>query len=279
MRRSIARSGWRSGEYFDGALGSPAISAVSAMRRGLALARDFARRRTAFGALLADKPLHADTLAMLEAEYAGAFCLAFRSAQLIGILEHGRDEQAERLARALVPIAKLTTGKQAVAVTSEAIEACGGAGYIEDTGLPRILADAQVLPIWEGTTNVLSLDTLRALGKGGALEAIAAEVEACCASATDPGLARPVEAARGALRHATAWVQEAMTQPTRLEAGARRFAMTLGRTLELALLCRHAQWCLDEGHGPRIAAAARRFAHNGVDQIGDVAAEDTQLLA
>ena len=256
-----------------------AISAVSAMRRGLALARDFARRRTAFGALLADKPLHADTLAMLEAEYAGAFCLAFRSAQLIGILEHGRDEQAERLARALVPIAKLTTGKQAVAVTSEAIEACGGAGYIEDTGLPRILADAQVLPIWEGTTNVLSLDTLRALGKGGALEAIAAEVEACCASATDPGLARPVEAARGALRHATAWVQEAMTQPTRLEAGARRFAMTLGRTLELALLCRHAQWCLDEGHGPRIAAAARRFAHNGVDQIGDVAAEDTQLLA
>ena len=256
-----------------------AISAVSAMRRGLALARDFARRRTAFGALLADKPLHADTLAMLEAEYAGAFCLAFRSAQLIGILEHERDEEAERLARALVPIAKLTTGKQAVAVTSEAIEACGGAGYIEDTGLPRILADAQVLPIWEGTTNVLSLDTLRALGKGGALEAIAAEVEACCASATDPGLARPVEAARGALRHATAWVQEAMTQPTRLEAGARRFAMTLGRTLELALLCRHAQWCLDEGHGPRIAAAARRFAHNGVDQIGDVAAEDTQLLA
>ncbi|HTL33750.1 MAG TPA: acyl-CoA dehydrogenase family protein, partial [Kofleriaceae bacterium] len=144
-----------------------AISAVSAMRRGLALARDFARRRKAFGALLVDKPLHADTLAMLEAEYAGAFCLAFRSAHLLGILEHHHDEAAERLARALVPIAKLTTGKQAVAVTSEAIEACGGAGYVEDTGLPRILADAQVLPIWEGTTNVLSLDTLRALGKGG----------------------------------------------------------------------------------------------------------------
>src|SRR6185369_16163442 len=109
--------------------------------------------------------------------------------------------EADRLARALVPIAKLATAKQAVAVTSEAIEACGGAGYVEDTGLPRILADAQVLPIWEGTTNVLSLDTLRALGKGGALEALVGEVEACCTAATDAGLAKPVEAARSALRH------------------------------------------------------------------------------
>jgi alkylation response protein AidB-like acyl-CoA dehydrogenase len=256
-----------------------AISAVSAMRRGLALARDFARRRKAFGSLLVDKPLHADTLAMLEAEYAGAFCLAFRSAQLIGILEHTTDESAERLARALVPIAKLTTGKQAVAVTSEAIEACGGAGYVEDTGLPRILADAQVLPIWEGTTNVLSLDTLRALGKGGALEAIIAEIDACCTSATDPGLATPAEVARAALRHATSWVMEAMPHAERLEAGARRFAMTLGRSLELALLCSHAQWCLDHGRGPRLAAAARRFAMNGVDQIGDASLEDSKLLA
>jgi acyl-CoA dehydrogenase len=255
-----------------------AISAVSAMRRGLALARDFARRRKAFGALLVDKPLHADTLAGLEAEYAGAFCLAFRSAHLIGILEHGQDDAAERLARALVPIAKLTTGKQAVAVTSEAIEACGGAGYVEDTGLPRILADAQVLPIWEGTTNVLSLDTLRALGKGGALEAINAEVEACCAAATDASLAKPVDAARSALRHATAWVMEAMPHAQRLEAGARRFALTLGRSLELALLCQHAQWALDHGYGPRLSAAARRFAQNGVDQIGDASFEDTQLL-
>jgi len=256
-----------------------AISAVSAMRRGLALARDFARRRKAFGALLVDKPLHADTLAAMEAEYAAAFCLAFRSAHLIGILERGPDDAAERLARALVPIAKLTTGKQAVAVTSEAIEACGGAGYIEDTGLPRILADAQVLPIWEGTTNVLSLDTLRALGKGGALEAITAEIEACCTAATDPGLQQPVVAARAALRHATAWVAEAMSNTERVESGARRFALTLGRSLELALLCQHAQWCLDHGHGPRMAAAARRFAQNGVDQIGDASLDDTKLLA
>jgi alkylation response protein AidB-like acyl-CoA dehydrogenase len=264
-----------------------AVSAVSAMRRGLALAGDYARRRTAFGALLVDKPLHADTLAVLEAEYAAAFCLAFRSVELLGVLEQGAGhpaaghetyDQAERLSRTLIPIAKLVTGKQAVAVTSEAIEACGGAEYVEDTGLPRILADAQVLPIWEGTTNVLSLDTLRALGKGGAFEALDAELERSLAAATDPGLARSSEVARAGMRHAIAWAREAMPYPERLEAGARRFAMTLGRSLELALLVGHAQWCLDHGFGPRTAAAARRFALGGVDQINDAAFDDTRLL-
>ena len=255
------------------------VSAVSGMRRGLALAGDFARRRKAFGALLVDKPLHTDTLAGLEAEYAGAFCLAFRSVQLLGKLEHGATAEDELLARALVPIAKLTTGKQAVAVASEAIEACGGAGYVEDTGLPRVLADAQVLPIWEGTTNVLSLDTLRALAKGGALDALRREIEGALTAARDPGLARPCELARAAVAHAVAWIGDAITAPDRMEAGARRFAMTLGRSLELALLVGHAQWCLDHGFGPRMAAAARRLAFNGIDQIGDASLDDTRLLA
>src|ERR1043165_2713321 len=98
-----------------------AVSAVGGGRRGLSLPGDCARRRPAFGALLADKPLHADTLAALEAEYAGAFCLAFRSVGLLGRLEHGEpgasgDSDDERLSRVLIPIAKLATGKQAVAV-------------------------------------------------------------------------------------------------------------------------------------------------------------------
>jgi alkylation response protein AidB-like acyl-CoA dehydrogenase len=259
-----------------------AVCAVSGMRRALALARDFARRRKAFGSLLVDKPLHADTLAGLEAEYAAAFCLAFRSVELLGNLEHGAGDPAadpDRLSRALIPLAKLTTGKQAVAVASEAIESCGGAGYVEDTGLPRLLADAQVLPIWEGTTNVLSLDTLRALGKGGTLEALAAEIEQRCARATDPSLAKPVEVARAAFRHASTWVAGALSQPERLEAGARRFALTLGRSLELALLADHAQWCLANHHGPRTAAAARRFAQSPIDLIDDASPDDTRLLA
>ncbi len=257
-----------------------AVSSVSGMRRALDLARDYAGRRRAFGALLRDKPLHADTLAGLEAEYAGAFLLAFRAAAVLGRCERGGDEHDQRLLRALTPIAKLTTAKQAVAIASEAIEACGGAGYVEDTGLPALLRDAQVLPIWEGTTNVLSLDTVRALGKGGALAAVQADAAAHLAPVTAAGLTDAAAAARAALDHAAGWAMAAMTDGDRLEAGARRFALTLGRGLELAYLCGHAQWCADHDH-PRAAyaaAAARRLAAHGVDLLGDHAAADRAAL-
>ncbi len=65
------------------------------------------------------------------------------------------------------------TGKQVMGVVSEGLECFGGVGYLEDSGIPTILRDAQVLPIWEGTTNVLSMDVIRVLAhtKGAALEA------------------------------------------------------------------------------------------------------------
>lgn len=259
-----------------------AIIGTALMRRSVALAKDYARRRHAFGALLARKPLHVDTLAAMQAETEGAVLLAFRAAELLGRIESGvASEREQVLARVLIPIAKLTTGKQAVAVASETLEAFGGAGYIEDTGLPRLLADAQVLPIWEGTTNVLSLDTLRALGQAGGIEAVQSEIGEALAAARAPELASSVDAARRALAHAAAWLSEAQGAPDLVEAGARRFALTLGRTLELALLCRQAQWCLDHGRGPRAAAAARRLAHEGIDRITDGSAElatDATLL-
>jgi hypothetical protein len=252
------------------------------MRRAVALAKDYATRRVAFGAKLSDKPLHIDTLAGIQAEFEGAFLLAFRAVELLGRREAGvATEQELLLLRVLTPIAKLTTAKQAVAVASEALEACGGAGYVEDTGLPTLLRDAQVLPIWEGTTNVLSLDTLRALGSDGAaaLGALRSELALHLASVRDPSLRSCVEAANAASEHALTWLARNTTQPAELEAGARRFALTLGRALELSLLCGHAQWCLDhygKDRGARAASAARRLTRNGVDLLGlsDVAGLD-----
>ena len=65
----------------------------------------------------------------------------------------------------MTPILKLLTAKDCLRVISEVCEGFGGAGYVEDTGIPKLLRDAQVFSIWEGTTNVLSLDFLRALKK------------------------------------------------------------------------------------------------------------------
>ena len=188
----------------------------------------------------------------------------------------GRDEGGEltepeaRLLRLLTPIMKLTTAKQAVAVLSEALECFGGAGYVEDTGLPCLLRDAQVLPIWEGTTNVLSLDALRAIAKDRSLDLLAEEVRGLGAGIGDAELAGAAAAASRAVDHARAWLERAAAEdPLAVEAGARRFAMTLGRALELALLARHAAWALDAERDERSRAAALRLAHAGVDLVRD----------
>jgi alkylation response protein AidB-like acyl-CoA dehydrogenase len=247
-----------------------AVIACANMQRGLALARDYARKRVAFGAALARQPLHVDTLAALEAEFEGALLLAFRLVELLGREEAGLLEGGElALLRLLTPIAKLTTAKQAVFIASEVLEAFGGAGYVEDTGVPRLLRDAQVLPIWEGTTNVLSLDVLRVLAKAGSLAPIEEEVERRVARAADANCARAGEIAMGAVVHARAWWQGALARGRPVvEAGARRFALTLGRALELALLVDHAAWAAGQGDHAA-SAAARRLAQQGVDLVSD----------
>lgn len=245
------------------------ISAVALMRRGLALAFDYAGKRVAFGSTLAEKALHVDTLMGLQAEAEAAFHLAFYVSELTGRSEAGEiGEDDAWLLRLLTPIMKLTTAKQAVAVTSEVLESFGGAGYVEDTGLPVLLRDSQVLPIWEGTTNVLALDTLRAIGATESIAPLLAAVSRMFESLRDPSLLKIGRTVTAALNHAESWFRDALASDRSvLEAGARRFALTLGRAMELALLVRHAQWSEAIERDKRSSASARRFAQTGVDLI------------
>ncbi|HEV7802409.1 MAG TPA: acyl-CoA dehydrogenase family protein [Burkholderiales bacterium] len=256
------------------------VSAIALMRRGLALARDYATRRIVFGAALAEKPLHLDTLAGLQAEFEAAFHLTFSVVELLGRSEAGAaSRQQLDLLRVLTPIAKLMTGRQSVAVLSEVIEAFGGAGYVEDTGLPVLLRDAQVLPIWEGTTNVLALDALRALEGTRGVDLLRREAGFVLQGLRHPDLVRISARVEQTLEQARAWIEKTAARAESLEAGARRLAMTLGRTFALALLARHAQWSLDHEHDERALAAARRFAAAGVNLLRDMDEEDARRLA
>lgn len=258
-----------------------AVSAVALARRGLALARDYAYKRIAFGATLSEKALHIDTLAGLEAEFLGGLHFAFFIVGLLGRDEAGRaSEEQAHLSRVLTPVAKLLTAKQSVQILSEVIESFGGAGYVEDTGLPVLLRDAQVLPIWEGTTNVLALETLRALEAAGGLGVVKREIGILFRELRDPDLVRISAQAERAVEQAEAWLKKAMKEgQEELEAGARRFAMTLGRAMELALLAHHAQWSLEhERDDRRTLAAARRFAAQGISMLAAVNADDSRRL-
>ena len=215
-----------------------AVAGVAGMRRAIALASDYARRRRAFGKLLIEHPLHVETLADMQLELRAAFLLAFRVVELLGKDECGEASESEsRLLRFLIPVAKLYTAKQAIAVASEALEAFGGAGYVEDTGIPRLLRDAQVLSIWEGTTNILSLDALRAMERNDVLTEWVGDVKRRLSVVRTPALSSSVEHALKAVQRIEHYAARAATVGNdSQQAGARAFAFAIARTESAALL-------------------------------------------
>ncbi len=199
------------------------VCATAHMRRALDLLNSYSKVRWAFGKRLVDHPLHQNTLHSLEQAWRRCFALVFRVGELLGKEETQNmtiEEKAEL--RAMTPILKLYTAKESMHVTSEVCEGFGGAGYIEDTGIPVLVRDAQVFSIWEGTTNVLSLDFLRALRKEpGAMEWFQSRCEALLKLQGDL-----------ALRQQQQWLQHVLQifqkDPQAIESHARDLAMAFG---------------------------------------------------
>lgn len=146
-----------------------AVASVALVRRAVREAALYAGARRAFGRAIASYPLVQETLVGLSLELEGAMAFAFETAGALDRLDTG-DANARPLLRILTPLVKLWTAKLAVRAASESLELVGGNGYIEDRVLARLYRDAQVLPIWEGTTNVLTLDCFRAIAREGALD-------------------------------------------------------------------------------------------------------------
>lgn len=230
-----------------------AVCSVGSMTRGLQLAEDYAKKRVAFGGTLAANPLHMETLAELATEKALATLLIFKTATLWGREEMKlANAEESTLLRLLTTLAKLSTGKSAVRVASEVLESFGGAGYVEDTGLPVLLRDSQVFPIWEGTTNVLSMDILRAFKKenAGAIfhNDVTARLKKIDPSGMDPGLST----LRHDLERVSQWVG---TQPPEILAwNARKLALALAQIYTRSLAF---EFALATGH-PFDREVARR---------------------
>jgi alkylation response protein AidB-like acyl-CoA dehydrogenase len=230
-----------------------AFGSLAAIGGGLSLARDYANRREAFGRPLRELPVHRAWIARVAAEYEAANALSYRAAQLVGRIENGAPEDAA-LARVVTPLAKLAVTRQGVWCTSELIESFGGAGYVEDTGIPRMLRDAHVNCIWEGTTSVMSLDVMRALRTEGAAGAFFADAERAARAYDHPLLAEPSRAALAALEQ----LKQLLREPE--ERYARRIGWGMARAYEAALLCEAAGWAIDKKGDTRPATAAQMFA-------------------
>lgn len=151
------------------------VAAVGVIGRAVYEARHFIENRQAFGRPVIEWPLAQETFFDLEAEHVGAMLLTFETIEALMKADAG-DEESARALRILTPIVKAVTGKLAVPCVSEAMELIGGNGYIEESPMPRLLRDAQVLPIWEGTTNILVLDALRVMHKESTHDLLLARV-------------------------------------------------------------------------------------------------------
>jgi alkylation response protein AidB-like acyl-CoA dehydrogenase len=151
------------------------VASAAVIGRAVLEARLYAEEREAFGRRVAAHALAAEILADLRAEHLFALHLAFDAVATLDLAD-AADEEAARHYRALVPMVKAVTGKLSVPCVSESMELIGGNAYVEESPLPRLLRDAQVLPIWEGTTSILVLDALRVARKEGGHERLLSRI-------------------------------------------------------------------------------------------------------
>ncbi|HCJ28488.1 MAG TPA: DNA alkylation response protein, partial [Pseudomonas sp.] len=150
------------------------IGSSSLMRQALTQAMHHCAHRKVGGRILAQQPLMQNVLADLALESEAALALTMRMGRA---LDHPFNEQEEKFARLVTAIGKYWICKRAPEMVAEASECLGGAGYVEDTIMPRLYREAPVNSIWEGSGNVQCLDVLRALSKeAGVLDVLFAEL-------------------------------------------------------------------------------------------------------
>ncbi|MEU6297421.1 acyl-CoA dehydrogenase family protein [Streptomyces erythrochromogenes] len=200
------------------------IGSAALMRQALTQAVHHAEHRSAFGALLIDQPLMRNVLADLALESEAATTLTLR---LASAYDAGT-EQEKAFLRLAVPAAKYWVTKRCTPMVAEALECLGGNGYVEESGLPRLLRESPLNSIWEGSGNVQALDVLRALQR---------EPQALNAFLQEVGLAR------GADHRLDSAIKDLLTDLADLEgieARARRVVERMALVLQGSLLVRWA---------------------------------------
>lgn len=145
-----------------------AVASIGIMQRAYLEAKQYAYDRVTFGSPLKDFPMVRDTLVSLKAKQEVEMSSVFKLISLFDNMANEPEKASKRgiaFERLLIAILKKETAEQAIHFCHESIEMHGGNGYIEDFVMPRLLRDAQVLTVWEGTANILGLEVLKLMNK------------------------------------------------------------------------------------------------------------------
>ncbi len=152
------------------------IAALSASRRALIEAYQFVCHRKTFGKLAIDHALVRTKLSELGSLHIANFYLVWRTIKALDSADAG-NEREKQLFRFINPMTKKWSAETGVYITRESMELMGGLGYIEDTVMPKLMRDIMVLPIWEGSGNIIILDMLRAMFKSKGFEILCEEIK------------------------------------------------------------------------------------------------------
>lgn len=152
------------------------VAALSASRRALVEAYQFINGRVTFGKPAIEHALIRTKLTELAALNVANFYLVWRAIEALDKADTG-DKKEGSLFRIINPMTKKWSAETGVYITRESMELMGGLGYIEDGVMPKIMRDVMVLPIWEGSGNIIILDMLRAFFKSDGFDTLSAEVE------------------------------------------------------------------------------------------------------
>lgn len=203
-----------------------AIGSTGLMRQALTQALHHATHRRAFQRFLADLPAMRNTLADLALEWEANTAMTMRLARCFDAPP--ADERERLLSRIGTPIAKYWVCKRAPAFVAEALECHGGNGFIEEHIMPRLYREAPLNGIWEGTSNLIALDVLRAMQREpGSTDVFLDEVRK--GGGADPRLDRFVDA-----------LEDELADHADQELRCRRIVEMMALALQASLLLRNA---------------------------------------
>jgi acyl-CoA dehydrogenase len=162
------------------------VAALSLSRRALIESYQYLNSRKTFGKTAIGHALVRTKLTELGALHVANFYLVWRAIKALDEADNGNEQEAQ-LFRIINPMSKKWSAEKGVYIVRESMELMGGIGYIEDGVMPKLMRDMMVLPIWEGSGNIIILDMLRALAKSEGFKAVATEISKSAAKSAAYG--------------------------------------------------------------------------------------------
>ncbi|AOJ03481.1 DNA alkylation response protein [Burkholderia mayonis] len=241
---------------------SNGVRAAGLMRRATTEALHVARHREAFGRKLIDMPLMRRQLVKMLVPTEQARSLFMQIALLLAKADTG-DGQAAGCVRILTPLIKFRACRDARRVAGDAMEVRGGTGYIEEWSDARVLRDAHLGSIWEGTSNIVALDVARAVKREGALAPLRAFLLDLLDAARLPGAS--VARLRDALDRASDAIERVAQAGD--DALVRQAASALYHATTAILLASEGMWLAPDYRRLALAHLVLRYKLSPVDPL------------